>query len=158
MPTGQARFTKRYTTEQKHALMHAVLVDKITTAEACRRAPHGRLGVEAFTIDPGYADSLISKGRVAFEAATPEALRTAIDGQLIKLAAKALKQARALEAQDVADPDQIRTAIKALKEAKTGLAAPVAKPKVPQAPGSEEPAKPGADVLSGLLAGANGKG
>lgn len=157
MASGQARFTKRYSDAEKDALMRAVLVDGVIVAEAVRRAPQGRLGVPAFHLDLQYAYQLVKNGRERFESANPDALRGAIDQHLIKLAAKALKQARALEAQDVADPDQIRVAIRSLKEAKTGLQAPAKAPMSPrpvQEPDVDE--KPSEDVLGRLLG--NGKG
>jgi hypothetical protein len=152
MSQSGPRFTRRYNDAQKAALLKAVLSDGISTAEAVRRAASGDLGVPAFKLDKVYAYQLVGKGREAFEAQNPEALRLSIDRQIVAMARKALKMARALEKQQDPDPAALKAWVAALKAAQTGLARPE-KPRAGQGSGDglERP-RSEEDVLGGLLA------
>jgi transposase-like protein len=146
-----ARFVARYTDQQKDALLKAVLVDGLSIAEAARRAPHGRLGVDAFDVNRQYAYDLVKKGRDGYEERNPEALELATANELRRLHRLNLKRSRGLT--EASDPDEIKRAAQALSATRSAMRGPGgSKPKVHEpAPAPETPAPRGDDVLTRLL-------
>jgi hypothetical protein len=82
MAGNNARHTARYTTTQKDALLHAVLVNGHTGADAVRMAREGRLGIPAFEVDRHYVYTILRKGREGYEARNDDALEAAAEAEL----------------------------------------------------------------------------
>jgi hypothetical protein len=136
-----ARFTKRYTDEQKTAFLKAVLVDGLAVQEAMRRAADGRLGVPAFEgrgTHWGY--TLRNTYAAAFEAMNDEALAAATQRELRAAHLANLKALRELPAD--ADPARRASAAKALRETQRAMEAPSARGVAPKRKAEPEPAKP----------------
>lgn len=93
--SGAARFTTRYTDDQKQAILRAVLIDGHTVAQAIVMAGVGELGVPAFAIGV-YAYDVVKKGRDAFEAEHDDALTAAIEHELKGAEIDALATIRAI--------------------------------------------------------------
>jgi hypothetical protein len=96
MATGASRFTRRYTDQQKDALLRAVCIDRMTVAAAVRAAEAGELGIPAYTVNRLYAYSLIKDGRDQFEAGNEQALAVAIEHELKGAEIDALANIRAI--------------------------------------------------------------
>lgn len=150
-----ARFIKRYTDQQKDALLKAVLVDGLTVAEATRRAPQGRLGIEPFTVNRLYAYDIVNGGREGYEERNPEALELATTHELRRLHRLNLKRSRGLN--ETSDPDEVKRVAMALAATQRALG-PQGKPTRARGESTTQPTEPteksesqSADVLSQLL-------
>lgn len=154
-----ARFTKRYSDEQKTAFLRAVLVEGMAVQEAMRRAADGRLGVPAFEgrgTHWGY--TLRNTYAAAFEAMNDEALAAATQRELRAAHLANLKALRELPAD--ADPARRASAAKALRETQRAMEAPSARGVAPKRK-TEQPApveKPDGTLGELLAMAGNAKG
>jgi hypothetical protein len=131
------RFIKRYTDEQKDALLHAVLIDNVSVAEAVRRATRGELGVASFTFNLQYAYQVIKTGREDFEARNPEALGLATARELQRAHHANLRALRGLK--EDADPGERARLAKHVAETWRAMGSGGAKPKRGERPSTNTP-------------------
>lgn len=137
----------RYTREQRDALLHAVMVNGLSIAEAHRRAKAGKLGLPAFEIPYSSAIDIIRGDRDSYALRNPDVMRSEIDADILAMAAAARKVAARVKAQADPDPDLIRRAVQALKVARDAVAT-APKRNTPTAP--EPPHTTAPNVLDAL--------
>ena len=120
--------TRRYTPEQREALLQAVVINGLSVAEAVRRARAGELpGTGAFRIPYQSASTIINKGRDAFAVSAPHRARAALDRAALTVVDHALKAARNLG--DEANPAAIKRAADAITAARRALPPELPRPR-----------------------------
>lgn len=158
MSTGGSRFTRRYTDEQRMAILEAHLIRGLPAIECARRAMAGSLkdGLEPFGRTEKFAYDIIINGRDLFEAENPEALHRATQ---LALRDAHLANLRALREAKNADPAERARLAKALAETDKARRQANTTPKATakrEAASTREPEnntpEPQSDVLTGLLA------
>lgn len=152
---SKADFQKRFTTDQKNALLAAVLIDGHSIAEATRMAERGDLPCKAYVISKWYAYHVVKQHRERFELEHPEATARSTTNELRRLHGLNLKKARDLA--ETADPGEIARVAKALAETQKALAATQPTRRKPirdedhTSETNEKPATAKDDVLTRLL-------
>lgn len=155
MDMSSARFTRRYTDEQKRAMLEAHILQGLSVAECMRRARAGTLkpGMAPFGSAGRFAYDMIAKARETFEATNEEALAAGTEKALKEAHIANLKALRSLP--EDCDPEKRARTAKALADTQRARAVQAPRGKAKAKPGAAEAETPttpmGPDVLGQLV-------